>query len=174
MMRKLIATSPKRTLSSCQLQIVESLMPKCKLLDNSCKRLIFSASKPRLAGESVAHMSPNKIKQKIQWRAEMSFSIEEAFMRICGDRLLRVRLVLRLRLLRRLRRLRRPLEPATSGASSPSQSAKLKAALHARKTEAMPCNNDPMQWYVTLKIERDTSHIMFDPKSMRKLNRFKS
>ena len=92
-------------------------------------------------------------------------------MRICGDRLLRVRLVLRLRLLRRLRR---PLEPATSGASSPSQSAKLKAALHARKTEAMPCNNDPMQWYVTLKIERDTSHIMFDPKSMRKLNRFTS
>ena len=70
-------------------------------------------------------------------------------MRICGDRLLRVRLVLRLRLLRRLRRLRRPLEPATSGASSPSQSAKLKAALHARKTEAMPCNNDPMPWYVT-------------------------
>ena len=95
-------------------------------------------------------------------------------MRICGDRLLRVRLVRRLRLLHRLRRLRRPLEPATSGARSPSQSAKLKAALHARKTEAMPCNNDPMQWYVTLKIERDTSHIMFDPKSMRKLNRFTS
>ena len=51
-------------------------------------------------------------------------------MRICGDRLLRVRLVLRLRLLRRLRRLRRPLEPAASGARSPTQSAKLKAALH--------------------------------------------
>ena len=90
-------------------------------------------------------------------------------MRICGDRLLRVWLVRRLRLLRRLRRLRRPLEPATSGARSPTRSAKLKAALHARKTEAMPCNNDPMHWYVTLKIERDTRDIMFDPKEAESL-----